>query len=81
MATRIGASAFDERFVLPDWEILRHRIEAQFVAYDFCSALLAYREVPPVQPGWPIEDLVDPLGFGPDVWFQQMDVCTWQDRD
>ncbi len=161
MATRIGASAFNQQFVLPDWEILRHRIEAQFVADNFSVAaafvadvaaaadiakhhpdidirhpgrvrvglsthdvgglseadaslattisalaagrklrvdstvltmldiaidaldidlvrpfwvaVLGYRELPAGQPDWPIEDLVDPLGFGPDVWFQQMD--------
>jgi 4a-hydroxytetrahydrobiopterin dehydratase len=161
MATRIGAAAFNERFAHPDWEILRHRIEAQFIAPTFAiaalfvgeiataadaaghhpdidlrypgrirvgltthdvgglseadarlaatistlaaghglrvdskaltildiaidaldidlvrpfwAALLGYRELPPQQPDSPIEDLVDPLGFGPDLWFQQMD--------
>jgi 4a-hydroxytetrahydrobiopterin dehydratase len=38
----------------------------------FWKALLAYREGAPPTLGAVVEDLVDPLGIGPDLWFQQM---------
>ncbi len=38
----------------------------------FWKAILNYVEVS--EPGRPVEDLVDPRGYGPPLWFQQMDV-------
>jgi 4a-hydroxytetrahydrobiopterin dehydratase len=160
MATRVPASQFAVRFELPDWRILRHRIDAIFIAstygaaadfvaavarlaetanhhpdvtlrgsghvrivlstHDvgglsnadgslatlisdaaaerglvakptevawldiaidaldidvvrpFWKALLDYRELAPEVPGGIVEDLVDPRGIGPGLWFQQM---------
>ncbi len=161
MTQRIPASEFHPRFPLPDWQIMRHRIEALFIADSFpiaaefvgevalaaelarhhpdidlrppgrirvgltthdvgglseadaqlaatisslagerrlgvestslsildiaidaldidlvrpfWVAALDYREGPPPEPNGKVEDLVDPLGLGPDMWFQQMD--------
>jgi 4a-hydroxytetrahydrobiopterin dehydratase len=38
----------------------------------FWKAILGYVEVG-TEPGKPIEDLADPRGYGPPLWFQQMD--------
>jgi 4a-hydroxytetrahydrobiopterin dehydratase len=39
----------------------------------FWRAVLAYRDDAPSQPGAPVDAVMDPLGIGPTVWFQQMD--------
>jgi 4a-hydroxytetrahydrobiopterin dehydratase len=38
----------------------------------FWKAILGYVEVR-TEPGKPAEDLIDPRGYGPPLWFQQMD--------
>jgi 4a-hydroxytetrahydrobiopterin dehydratase len=55
------------------------RVEIAIDALDiaavlpFWRAVLAYRDQPPHQPGAAVDAVVDPLGIGPAVWFQQMD--------
>jgi 4a-hydroxytetrahydrobiopterin dehydratase len=45
MATRIGASEFSARYQLPDWRILRHRIDAEFLAPSYATAAQFVRRV------------------------------------
>jgi 4a-hydroxytetrahydrobiopterin dehydratase len=55
------------------------RVEIAIDALDieavlpFWRAVLDYRDDPPSTPGEPVDAVVDPLGIGPSVWFQQMD--------
>lgn len=39
----------------------------------FWKAVLAYVEEPPQDSQWPSDALIDPLGVGQPLWFQQMD--------